>query len=43
MEGAWGLRPAEAERGCSVIRFIFEQEKTGVYEPDDAAKIPETA
>ena len=43
IDGAWGLRPAETERGCSVIRFIFEQEKTGVYEPDDAAKIPETA
>lgn len=36
IDGAWGLRPAETERGCSVIRFIFEREKTGVYELDEA-------
>ena len=36
IDGAWGLRPAETESGCSVIRFIFEREKTGVYELDEA-------
>lgn len=35
LDGTWGLKPAKSGGGCRGIRFIFNREKTGVYELDE--------